>query len=224
MELICNEDIKRILIIAPPEAAKTTWLVSAYLGARIGFFPNQSVIISAITDDVAEKRSGSLRVMTQTSIWRTIFPGVIRASSMRWNPREWSLADGGMVEAGRLHPTMRSYGSGSSIVGSRADFMLGDDLLDLDNTRTSHQRGLTRDWFETSFLSRLKSAVGRVVVIGTAWNAADLYSDLRRSPGWVVCHTPLMDDSERDGFHATISYPGDFTGKMLGSLAGEAVI
>jgi hypothetical protein len=121
-----------------------------------------------------------------------------------------------MNDPARLHPTVRGYGTGSSITGSRADFLLGDDLLDFDSTRTHHQRQLTKDWLHNSFLSRRKSKTGRVVLIGTSWNAADIYAEIRKEDsGWVVCHVPLLSEAE-DGFYADITYPAGWEYEMMG--------
>lgn len=224
MELVCNEDIKKLLIIAPPGSAKTTWLVSAYLGCRIGFWPEQSVIIGSVSDEVAEKRSLSLRNMTENPLWRSIFPDVERDESLKWEQKEWSIKPKGKNTPGRLHPSVRSYGTGASIIGSRADFLLGDDLLNFDNSRTQTMRDVVSSWFHNSFLSRRKNGTGRVVLIGNSWNAADLYADIRRnSHGWVICHMPLLSERE-DGFFINITYPDDWNGAMLGEPAGEAMV
>jgi len=53
--LICDERIKKLLFIAPPETAKTTWLL-AYVGCYLGYYPENSVIYTSVTGAVAEKR------------------------------------------------------------------------------------------------------------------------------------------------------------------------
>lgn len=211
VELLCDWRIPKLLIIAPPEAAKTTWVVSAYLGCRVGFYPQQSVIMGSAAGDIAEKRSLSLRSMVESDEWRATFPGVepVRANrAMKWSTTEWSLAPGGRPTLGRLHPTMAAYGTGGSIIGSRADEVVGDDLHDFENSRTQHQRGLLLDWVHRSFLSRRKSRVGRAVIIGTAWFPGDVYDNLRNAGDWVVCHVPLKSASEQ--VLATLSYPDWF--------------
>jgi len=146
--------------------------------------------------------------MVTSPMWRACFPSVLPDVKMKWEQKEWSLSEGNNTSPGRLHPTMRAYGTGSSIIGSRANFILGDDLLDFDNTRTKHQRITTQQWFETSFLSRAKSMVGRVVLIGTMWNADDLYAHIRKDgKNWTICHVPLLSESEDGKFYAYIRRP-----------------
>jgi len=205
LELVCNEDITKLLIIAPPEAAKTTW-IQAYLATYIGFYPERSVIIGSVSDDVAEKRSLSMRTTIESQRWQMAFPNVMPDSNFKWEQKEWTVAENGKSPLGRQHPTMRSYGTGASIIGSRADLLVGDDILDLDNTRTKHQRELVETWFYTSFMSRLKAKTGRVILIGTSWNADDLYSHIRQKPdGWVISHVPQLSPVE-DGMYMDITY------------------
>lgn len=168
--------------------------------------------------------------MVETDAWSNIFAPArpVRAlDGLKWSATEWSLAPDGIPTPGRLHPTIAAYGTGGSVIGSRADLVIADDLLDFDNTRTQHQRETVETWFYNSLLSRRKSKTGRVIVIGTAWHHDDLYQKLRRSGSWVVCHTPLLSDE--DDVYATLTYPDDYTGKRLGdpiaaaSLAALAV-
>ncbi len=220
LRLLCDERIKKLLIIAPPESAKTTWVISAYLGCRIGIFPERSTIIASASGGVAEKRSVSLRTMAESEAWRQTFCGVERAQGMKWTPLEWSLAPGGRPYPGRLHPTIAAYGPGGSITGSRADEVVADDLLDLENSRTEGQREFIKQWTHSSLLSRRKSRVGRSIVIGTPWHAADLYADMRREGGWVVCHTPLLSPGER--VYAQLTYPDNWAYEVIGEPVAEA--
>ena len=200
LDLVCDESIKKLLIIAPPGSAKTSW-TSAYLAAVIGFHPEKSIVITSVSDDVAEKRSLMLRGLTETAEWQAAFPEARRLNG-KWEQKEWTLAN----VPGRIHPTMRSYGTGASITGSRADLILADDILDIDNTRTQGQREKDEEWFHSTLMSRLKKN-GRIIVIGTQYNAQDLYAHLRKDPTWTICHTPLLS-SEDDGFYADVRRDG----------------
>ena len=225
LRLLCDERIKQLLIIAPPESAKTTWTISAYLGCRIGFYPEQSIIIGSVSGPVAEKRSLNLRSAIESAEWQQTFEGTLPVKSRRgllWGSTEWSVAPNGEPRPGRLHPTVSAYGTGGSVIGSRADLVVADDLLDFDNSRTAHQRELVETWMHTSLLSRRKSGTGRVVVIGTAWHHADVYSKARRDGGWVVCHIPLLSESNQ--VFANISYPDNWPYETMGEPVGAAAL
>lgn len=224
LKLLCDERIKKLLIIAPPESAKTTWTILAYLGCRIGFYPEQSIIIGSVTGPVAEKRSVSLRTAIESAEWQATFPEIepclSTSSGLRWTTTEWSVAPNGNPHPGRMHPTLAAYGTGGSVIGSRADLIVADDLLNFENSRTAHQRDLVEEWLHNSLLSRRKSRTGRMVMIGTAWHHEDIYSKARREGGWVVCHIPLLSDG--NDVAATVSYPDGWKYEMLGEPVGKA--
>ena len=217
LQLLCNEDIKKLLIIAPPGSAKTT-IIMAYLGCRLGIHPDENYIIGSVTDDVAEKRSLSLRNTVDGGMWRTIFPDVAKNESMKWEQKEWSIHSKGS-SSNNLHPTLRAYGTGSSIIGSRADVLVGDDLLDSNNTHTQSQREKFEYWMDTSFLSRRKAKTGRTILIGTSWSSSDYYAKIRKSyPDWVTCHVPMLGEKP---FRVSLSYPDSWTGEVLGEGVGN---
>ena len=221
LHLMCNEDIKKLLIIAPPESAKTTWLL-AYLGTHVALYPEWPRIMAAVSGEVAAKRSQSLRLLMESEEFAAVFPDVKRAAGMKWTREEWSVAPhGGIPRPGRLHPTMFAVGVGGSVIGSRARLAVGDDVLDLDNTRTAHQRELVHTWFHSSFLSRRMARVGRAIVIGNAWHHDDTYSRMRKTGDWVVCRIPLL--AEGTAVYADLFYPENYKGERLGeSVSGVA--
>lgn len=214
LHLMCNEDIKKLLIIAPPESAKTTWLL-AYLGAHVAFYPEWPRIMAAVTGSVAEKRAQSLRLLVDSPEFHATFPDIKRAVGMTWTQGEWSVAPhNGLPRPGRIHPSMFSVGVRGDVIGSRARLAVGDDILDFENTRTAHQRATIHEWFHSQFLSRRMSRVGRSIVIGTAWHHDDTYSKMRNQGDWVVCHVPLL--SEGTAVYADVWYPENYTGERLG--------
>lgn len=223
LRLICDTRIKRLMIVAPPESAKTTWTLSAYVGCYAGFFPENSTIIGSTSGPVAEKRSLAIRTQVESAAWQLTFPGVLPVTAdrgLRWSSLEWSLAPDGQPHPGRLHPSVSAYGTGGSVIGSRADQVIADDLLDYDNTRTQYQRELVETWFHNSLLSRRKARTGRVLIIGTAWHHADLMSKIKREGQWVICHMPLLQEGRE--FYATITYPDDWPYETMGKPIGQA--
>lgn len=223
LELLCNWEIEKLLILAPPEAAKTSWVVSAFIGCYVGVFPESQVILVSSDSPTARKRSDALRAMAKSWAWRAAFPGVepVSREGLRWTMNEWSLAPEGAPFPGRLHPTVSAFGTGGAIVGSRANILLADDLLTMTNTRTDIARREMRDWVHSSFLSRRKARVSRVVVIGTPWHVDDAYADFQRAGDWVIAKTPLLQEEGNGEVVATLTYPDDFTGRRLGEPVGD---
>lgn len=226
LRLFCDERIKKLLVIAPPETAKTTWVL-AFVACYIGFYPEHSVIIASVAGAVAEKRSLSLRAMCESPVWKATFGGVdilAAAKGFKYTTEEWSLAPNGRPGAGRLHPTMFSVGRGGSVIGSRADLVIADDLLDMDSTRTQAQRELNERWIHSSLISRAKSKTGRVIMIGNGWHPEDFYSQMQRdSKGFVVVRMGTLS-ADPSGFYADITYPDDWPHEVLGERLGIAEV
>lgn len=224
LHLLCDQRIRKLVIIAPPESAKTTWAISAYLGCRIGIFPEQNVIIGSATADIATARSMSVRAMVDSETWRETFPNVLPVSAqeggLRWGTSHWSVAPDGLPFPGRLHPTIAAYGTGGTVEGGRADEVVGDDLLSRSVSQSPTERRKVEDWAHASFLSRRKAQVGRAVMIGTSQHPDDYLSHIRTAGDWVVCHMPLL--SEGPDVYATISYPDDVDWDRLGEPVGGA--
>lgn len=225
LTLACDLRIKKLLIISQPETAKTTWIVGGLVGAYIGFYPEHSVIIASVSGEVASKRSMMLRAMAETPSWQSTFPGVLPVSAregFKWIETEWSLAPNGQPHAGRLHPTVFAVGRGGAVIGSRANVIIGDDLLDFDSTRTQGSRDTDARWVQTSLLTRAKARVGRQIFIGNAWHPEDYYARAEREGGWVVCKTRTLSDGPE--VYATITYPDDWKYEMLGEPIGRAEV
>jgi hypothetical protein len=227
---MCDPRIEKLLLIAPPESAKTTWTISAFLGCYIGFYPENSIIIGSVSGTVAEKRGLGLRSMVESDEWRATFPGVdvVKADAgFKWGVDEWSVAPDGKPRPGRIHPTVSSVGRGGSIIGSRADLAVLDDFLDLDSTRTATQREFNEQWLHTSFLSRRKSRTepsgkpARAVMIGTSWHHDDSYARAAKEGGWVVCKMSLL--SESSDVYATLTYPDSWQYERVGVPIAGAV-
>lgn len=221
LRLICDLSIGKLLIIGTPESAKTTWIL-AYAACLVGFYPQWPGIIAAVSGPVASKRSLALRSLVESAAFRETFPDVRPAARMPWTVDEWSVAEDGKPQPGRLHPTVSAYGTGGSITGSRARWLVADDILNYENTRTQHQREIVDGWLHTSLLSRVMAKTGIVRMIGNAWHHDDSHARLRKSEDWVICHIPLLSDGRE--VVATITYPDDFHGRRLGRPVAGAVM
>ena len=77
--------------------------------------------------------------------------------------------------------TVSVVGTGSAVRMKRADVIICDDILDDSNTGTPEQRVKTKMWFNDTLVPVL-TPEGKIIVIGTLFNKADLYSDLLKNP------------------------------------------
>lgn len=219
LDLWCDQDIKNLLIIAPPESAKTTWL-AAYVAVNIAFWPERPRIYAGSAGVVATRRSLAIRTLLERPEIQEVFPGLQRTVGMAHEAHQWSFSYGPEPYAGRIHPTLSSYGADGSITGSRAQEAVGDDILNEKNTRTAYMREQINKWFHLSFMSRVMAQTGRALLIGNAFHADDLYQRLKKAGGWVVVTMPML--AEQADYFAHIYYPPDFPGQRLGEPISEA--
>ncbi len=220
LELMCNFEIQKLLIIAPPESAKTTWVVG-YIACHIAFWPESPRILASVTGPVATTRSLAIRNIMDSAEFQETFPEVQQAKGLDWQKDRWCVAPDGVPHSGRIHATVAAYGTGGSIVGARAREAIFDDIHDTDNSRTQHQRDFVGNWVHQEFLSRSMSRVGRQIGIGTRWHMDDTYGRSIAQGDWVTCHLPLLSSS--NDVYATIHYPDNYKGARLGEpIAGAA--
>lgn len=75
-------------------------------------------------------------------------------------------------------PTITTKAIGSGIPGYHFDIILADDLCDLENTATEHQRQKTLDWFRVVLSPTLEPDTGELKILGTRYHPDDLYGTL----------------------------------------------
>lgn len=80
-------------------------------------------------------------------------------------------------------PSLLAVGLDGAIGGSRLSWLVGDDLLDADNTLTEQARDKVHQNFEARILSRMDPQGSRVAVCNTPWHLDDMTFRLERA-GW----------------------------------------
>jgi len=84
-------------------------------------------------------------------------------------------------------PTFQAIGIDGAIAGSRLNFVIADDLLNRENTSTPEQRAKTREFFDSSVLSRMDPVGTRVLVSNSPWHPEDMVAELsseKLGGGW----------------------------------------
>lgn len=220
--LMCDPRIKQLLVIAPPESAKTSWAIMAFAGFHIALYPHWPVLVGSVSGETAARRTNSLRQIASSPKWQTTFPNIRPArgpGESAYEAHQWSLRVEDANQTVRIHPTVSSAGTLGTVIGGRARLLIGDDLLDFDSTRTRTQRENTVNWAYSSFFSRVMAQVGRKILIGNAWHYQDLYARCREEGGWVVSHTPMLNEDGPNAW-SYLTLPDDWNPD---ELIGEPV-
>jgi len=102
-------------------------------------------------------------------------------------------------------PTVCGVGVGGPILSKRADLIICDDLLNIENTRTIEQRRKIKDWFY-EVLRPVLNPNGRIVFIGTLWHKEDLLSELLKSPepDYKKVYKAIISDSKSEKWNEYI--------------------
>jgi hypothetical protein len=222
LPFLCDDRIPFLLIMAPPEAAKTTWVISAWAACRVGFFPEEPIIVCSETGPTARKRVTSVRNQVITPSWQTTFRNVRQTVGMAWHLEEWSVSPNGIPFQGRIHATMSAFGVDGSVTGSRGRVIICDDVVSRKNAKTTQRRTDVKEYISSTLFPRLQSEErARVVVIGTPYNPDDVYADFRDSGQFVIVRTPALGAGAE--YHATVEYPDDWDYEMVGETPSRTV-
>ena len=88
-------------------------------------------------------------------------------------------------------PSLQALGANGPILGSRLDFVILDDTLTFENTRTPDQREAYWEWLNSTVLTRIDEG-GLVVFLTNAWHPNDAAHRLIEM-GWPSLVEPALD-------------------------------
>lgn len=194
LETVTRGETLRLMVLAPPGSAKTTFVSRLYPAWLFAGQKNLSIIGTSHTAELAETNS----IYTQRTVREhSDLLGYSLKSESRVN---WETSNGGRY---------RAVGVGGAITGFRADIILIDDpIRGREDAESLLQREHTWDWFNADLLTRLKPT-GGVVLVMTRWHEDDLAGRLLRLQPrqWRVLKLPAIAEAN----------------DALGRLEGEAL-
>lgn len=170
------------VLVAPVEHAKTQQIAVAKALHLIGQDPSRRGAIISNTAKMARKSLNGIRThIEENTRVHEVFPDLkpSQREGDPWGQQQITVQRGTIAN----DPTLQAVGAFGDIVGSRLDFIIVDDILDFENTRTEEQRKKLIEWFYTTVDTRLTDG-GVVYVIGTPWHPEDLLHELVKNPGW----------------------------------------
>lgn len=96
-------------------------------------------------------------------------------------------------------PSIQAVGIHGALLGSRIDFIIVDDILDYENTRTEAQREEVIRWFNATVMGRLTENA-RIVVVNTAFHKKDLLHTLCSNPTFAGYKFPVVRQDGRSNW------------------------
>jgi len=166
----------KVLIIAPPGAGKSTVMCS-FLSWMIGRYPDDHLGLISYGGEPARERSVAVRdILDKSNPYKMVFPG-IEKDPTHWNKASFRVK---RKTVGDIHPTLRSAGSNSAVIGYRLGGLLYDDPQDEKNSDKSWKREKVWFTYENSIYTRVIET-GWQVFIGTRFADDDFCGRMKAS-------------------------------------------
>lgn len=183
---------KKIAISFPRGHGKSTHLSVAYPLWRIAKDHNLRILLVSATAQVSQsfmtEMIGHIERNAEYQAFalhidpykKGVVPKMKNYAKMREN---WS---GGSIVVERedlnlKDPTINAVGLFGSILSKRADIIIGDDIVNQENSATESQRQKTIDWIYTTVLPVLIPG-GTFAYLGNTWHVDDLVARLLKDP------------------------------------------
>lgn len=172
----------RLLLIAPPGSAKSTYVSAVLPLWYLGNHPDRAVLATTSSDVMAAEFDGVVALaLRQNPVHRAVFPGPAGRPDLArgWSSEGRYLAG---VPPETKDPSYRCSGFGSSVIGSRCHLLLLDDVTTQDVATSEAEMRRARRYLDLTLLTRLHPQ-GSAVAICTRWGEDDLAAHLL-AQGW----------------------------------------
>src|SRR5262245_6043064 len=154
-DLLGGRSRRKLLIVAPPGHAKSTWLSLILPAWYLGRHPDESLLFLTSSDTMARQFGTTVRqTLAENERHRAAFP----EGAGRPDPdRGWST-DGLYLRAtpaSAKDPAYRALGWGASVIGARAHGIILDDPLTQEQARSSVEQEKARRYHDLTVDARL---------------------------------------------------------------------
>lgn len=167
---------------------------------EIGHDPSVRCVILTATSQLAVKIARAVRTYIESSTaYREVFPHVLPA--LPWTDSYFNVRRKGHMK----DFTVQATGAQGKILGARIDRLFMDDVLNLDNTKTTEAMLQMIKWFLSEFVGRL-SKTSKVFAVGNAYNPHDLYHYLQKKSRYTARKYPVLMPNGEPRFPAEWSH------------------
>jgi hypothetical protein len=191
-DILSNPLYKKIVITYPRDHGKSTHLSVAYPLWMMAKNHNLRILLVSNTESISKKSLSSIighidRNEEYQKFSKFCDPdevGVIPRMKNYAKMRENWSGDSIVIDRSELNlrdPTIQAVGLFGSILSTRADIVIGDDIVNQENSATEAQRLKVIDWIDTTVRPVLIPE-GTFIYLGNTWHQDDLVSRLLKSP------------------------------------------
>lgn len=190
----------KILILAPPNSAKSTWNSLIRPCFYLGQHPDHNLLFMTSSDDMAKTFGGSVRMTLQEAERHAeVFPSSLCRPH---RTRGWS-GDGLYLRGtpvGTKDPAYKAVGFGMSVMGARANGIILDDVLDQKQAESEIEQKKAVDYYTKTVVPRLNTQSGWLLAVMTRFAQGDLGGHFiklaEQSGDWLILRTPMEAEDD----------------------------
>lgn len=185
---------KRVVVVASPEMGKTQQLVG-YMLREIGRDTTgrwRGLVGSKIAANAQKPSRQMMRYIEHSQEFQICFPHVRPGAP--WRAEGWKVQGAAFGDPKDM--TISTCGVGGSILGSRVNFALLDDIIDWENTRTEYRSDQVVEWILQVLEGRMLAG-GKIVLLQNAWKTWDAGHKLVEKYGWKIFRLTARDPVTR---------------------------
>lgn len=202
LEAIEAREIQRLLIIAPPGHAKSTYASLVFPPWYLGRHPREKILGISTTDDLAALYHGSvMNVIEQSARYEAVFGEDAQPDRARGWSRKGLFLSG--ADPKEKDASIVYIGAGGGAIGRRANLLI-DDPVDEDTARSSTMLEARKLWIARTAMSRLDRS-SWAVMIGTVWTEDDVVSSAAKTGDWTVIRMKALSDEK--AVYADVNLP-----------------
>jgi predicted phage terminase large subunit-like protein len=197
---------KRLMILAPPGSAKTTYVSRLFPAFYFAHRPRSSIIACSHTQGLSELNSGFVQRYIREN-------PTTCAYNLIKDPGDANSTATGSVSKERWYTdnncAFRAGSVGSAILGFRANIAIIDDpIRSRADAESETMRESDWQWFTNDLQTRL-TPDGAIILIATPFHEDDLMGRLQRiqEGQWTILRLPAIADSEDDPLGRSIGEP-----------------
>ena len=192
-----------VVVNTPPGFSKSTTITQNYVTWNIIKNPAVRILVVSKTQGMAKKFLHAIQQRLTSQRYADLIrafapPEGFDGPGSKWRADQIYVSG---IDSGEKDPTVEAVGIGGHIYGARADLIILDDCVTLDNVGAVEDQ---IDWIQQEVMSRVDTH-GRMIVVGTRVAAVDLYTELlnpKRYPdeksAWTYLSQPAVLEFDED--------------------------
>lgn len=189
----------KLLLLAPPASAKSSWCSIALPTWYLGKYPDRTVLFFTSSDPAAVGFGNTIKILLeQAKEHKEVWPDQAGRPDKR---RGWS-SDGLYLRATPMSgqsPAYRAVGWGASVMGQRANLLIIDDPMNQENAESGIEQAKAKRYYDMTLGPRLQPGSGAALAVMTRWAEGDLASHFiekaEQGGDWLVVPLPMVAEA-----------------------------